>query len=144
MVTHFVTGDKRGGKFSFTILLVCSVSFLMLSLTNRKIQSNAMNVHMVEHPNTAQAEVNLYNGPQVNAPKRSPIKTAASILAILCGWNDMCKWNSIRANEVCLNSQNGYKPECTIPFKRDVANIAKYAGNQCTGAAQQWEWHKCN
>lgn len=45
-----------------------------------------MNVHIVEHPNTAHADVNLYNGPQVNAPNSSPIKTAASIRAILSDW----------------------------------------------------------
>lgn len=42
-----------------------------------------MNVHIVEHPNTAHADVNLYNGPHVNAPNSRPMKTAASIRAIL-------------------------------------------------------------
>lgn len=86
-----------------------------------------MKVHIVEHPNTAHADVHLYNGPQVNAPNSSPIKTAASIRAILLGWIIY----SVRCLQLKIlgKDKTGYKPKCTISFKRNVANIAKYASN---------------
>lgn len=96
-----------------------------------------MNVHIVEHPNTAHADVHLYSGPQVNAPNNSPIKTAASIRAILSDSNNQMtdeKEIKIITEHVCItgnirDAQNRYKPKCTISFKRNVANVAKYASN---------------
>lgn len=100
-----------------------------------------MNVHIVEHPNTAHADVNLYNGPHVKAPKSRPIKTAASIRAILLKHilkkrselKDFSKkwreWKNFQIKAIDRRKKYKYKPECTISLKRNVANIAKYASN---------------
>lgn len=63
---------------------VMSVSFLMLSFKNAKMQKNPSNEQRHAQPNIAEADVKPYNCPLTNEPNNSPTKAAASILAILC------------------------------------------------------------
>lgn len=62
---------------------VMSVPFLILSFKNAKMQKNPSNAQRHAQPNTTEVDVKSYKCPLTSEPNNSPIKTAASILAIL-------------------------------------------------------------